>query len=164
MLITHDQVAGLDHQAAYLNGNAHLHQMYVGMGNSYATGEEMESRFPHLIHVPYRSIGNGADTPQGLVYISVHLAPEGAHNRGVYVVDHRHSRFRDLQYLRPPLRGLNPTALRRVGAYDGGDRVSNHGFQFGKDALDLREHKSFVTGTNVEELDGIGYGGRRPTA
>ncbi len=164
MLVAHDQIAGFYHQTPDLDWNAHFHKMHIGVGDGDASREEMESNLSHLIQVPHRTVGNGADTPQGLVHVSVYLAPERADNRVVDVVDHRYPGFRYLPYLLPPRRRLNPATLWRVSGYDGRGGVANHGLQFGKDTLDLGEHESFVSRANVEELNGIGYRAGRPPA
>jgi hypothetical protein len=55
-------------------------------------------------------------------------------------------------------------ALGRVGTDDCCDNIANHGPQFRENALDLRKHESFISRTNVEEFDAIGYGACGPAS
>ena len=61
----------------------------MGVADTETSGQRLESRIGHFIHVTNRTISDGANTAESAVDVAVHLTPKGAdHTRLVEVLHH----------------------------------------------------------------------------
>ena len=161
MLISLNDVARIDFQAAYLDGHAYVGDVHVCVRDEYAGGEREEADFLHLVEVADAAVGNGAYGAERAVQVRLNFAPERADGVGpVQVFEDEDPRRRNLHDLIHPLGSgdVHVAGRGRVGDDLSGNGVSDHVAHIGEDALDLRPHEANVSGLVVERLDSVRYG------
>ena len=157
-----DEVAGVNGDSADSDGAVEIHDMAPAVRTDHAVAERREVDAPDLVEIARGAAGDERDGAEGLVG-RAHDLTEGGGDGGVVEVleddDGRAGQFREPGDMLIE-RAVDITVAAGEGATDGrGGGVTDGGRHFGKAGADARIHVAIVTGTEVEEFDGVAEGG-----
>ncbi len=159
VLVGVDQITAKDLNAADRYGRTKFDEPDIGVADAGIQAEELETQRVYFIEVSRATAGNVPNTPKLLVDRRGHFAELGSQSRRVVEI----LSDRDLgsgvtshvsevvpQQVEDRLSGIG-----RRGARLRGHRVADDGAQVRQQASDRVRQESGMTGTNVEQLDGI---------